>query len=835
MRVVGVVRSASRLEAMTFETRLATNRATPWLIDHRCELRPLAPDSRNELWSAWNALEAVTTWDATTLRHVLTILRETVPSADQPEDLPALRPRTHVPPEPRATAAHPRAFRGTKYRPPRPHQPDAIDLRPYLLTRRHTDQVLELLGEPRGSDPYVAWNHRSEANAAFDPMFIMYLLPLFRGCAWSDVGAFASIARTLQLHVEPELRAALMGVFLATEDVAHALGWWSHVLAHEAQHRLEIARLVAASGLATLSPIDMAVGATIARLPAVQRWTFCQGLVAGASSAYLESGLQLGAISLEQIEEPPAGRVAVTEIIEATLERLGTAMEEDSGPEFWRFQLWRLCGRQPELIELISLPTFVSLRPDAAFWLVRTANTYSSQMATTIDEWRALAPLLPLVLEMAAKLQPEYQRKFVEDMVDVYWWSIDNEHCVTDALAQCVDLCLRVAKPPFSTKSAIGPLMPSLAMIYSDPWGPHSKTIREAPEASWLALEAACERKNQRRVLQTGFNRISQFAPKLLAATFPATPAALLETADLVDAISYEAARTVLETDSTSPLAEPAIVDAPIERLCEQVAPITRAGGPNPVRRALRRHLAGEAVLTDAQLRGHRERIVDDLGILRLAAIRQGIERVLAARVGIDRIETPTVRHALALLNEAEVHRRQLRRMLKSNIAGDVEWRLRHARTREWFARHTKIDRDVWLRGIETRGAVEGEPVRIAVESDPLEALKLGTYVGSCLGRGGTLEYSAAAVVLDANKQVVYARDSRNAVIGRQLIALSESEELVCFRVYGSAKPALIEPLFREFDQAFATRLGVSIQTSNDYEIASILSHDWWDDNAWLA
>jgi hypothetical protein len=96
-------------------------------------------------------------------------------------------------------------------------------------------------------------------------------------------------------------------------------------------------------------------------------------------------------------------------------------------------------------------------------------------------------------------------------------------------------------------------------------------------------------------------------------------------------------------------------------------------------------------------------------------------------------------------------------------------------------------------RGIETRGHIEGiGEIRISVEPDPLEALKLGTYVGTCLGRGGNLESAAAAVVLDVNKQVVYARDRRGAVVGRQLLAISEADDLVCFAVYGTARIDLL-------------------------------------------
>jgi hypothetical protein len=204
----------------------------------------------------------------------------------------------------------------------------------------------------------------------------------------------------------------------------------------------------------------------------------------------------------------------------------------------------------------------------------------------------------------------------------------------------------------------------------------------------------------------------------------------------------------------------------------------------------------------------------------------------------MEKIETSTVRHALAMLGDVNVHRRQLRRMLAASLSGDPGWRLRHPRTQEWFTRHPKLAREVWLEGVEMRGEVVGVgEVRLAIETDPLEALKLGTYVGSCLARGGYLEHSAAAVVLDVNKQVVYARDQRGSVVGRQLIAISEADELVCFRVYGTVKTDLLEPLFGEYDRTFAARLGLTlfVDAAAEYEIATILSHDWWDDSAWVA
>jgi hypothetical protein len=322
-----------------------------------------------------------------------------------------------------------------------------------------------------------------------------------------------------------------------------------------------------------------------------------------------------------------------------------------------------------------------------------------------------------------------------------------------------------------------------------------------------------------------------------MIATFNRNPGPLLRTAKTLAGVSAELAEQLLSDYAASPLAKGDVAEMPIGHLAELTGPVARAGGPDPIRRALREHLAGQRDLSIRQISSHRSRVIADLDLVRLAAIRQAVERHLGSLAGLQRIQTPKTRHALLMLDGADVNRRQLRRLITAAIDGDPQRRLRHPLTQAWLARHPQLDLGTWLAGIQLHRHVDRiGTVRLAIETDPLEALKLGTYAGSCLGRGGGLSYSAAAIVLDVNKNVVYARDQRGAVIGRQLIAVSEANELVCFHVYAS-NPEQLRPLFREFDRALAARLRVAIfdpsTAASGYEIASVLSHDWWDDGAW--
>ena len=82
--VISTVRSAARLETLVHITRDTQAPEHPWTFEHTCVLRPFTPGSQPELWAAWNALAAVTVWEAATAGHVLIVLLQTVPSGEAP-------------------------------------------------------------------------------------------------------------------------------------------------------------------------------------------------------------------------------------------------------------------------------------------------------------------------------------------------------------------------------------------------------------------------------------------------------------------------------------------------------------------------------------------------------------------------------------------------------------------------------------------------------------------------------------------------------------------------------------------------------------------------------
>lgn len=190
--------------------------------------------------------------------------------------------------------------------------------------------------------------------------------------------------------------------------------------------------------------------------------------------------------------------------------------------------------------------------------------------------------------------------------------------------------------------------------------------------------------------------------------------------------------------------------------------------------------------------------------------------------------------HALQLLASIPENRRGLRKFLNAYWSGNHDYLSQHPATLAWHRRHKSIARTVWDRGVPFQ---EG-PISIHVEHDPFEVLKLGNYAGSCLALGGICSDSAVAVLLDANKRVLYARDPRGRVRARQLVAISEADQLVCFAVYPLSVGKQIKSLFREYDFAFAKALGIPVYEPSEtaqggYDVSCVLSVAWWDDASW--
>jgi hypothetical protein len=113
------------------------------LVEYPLELlMPSLFTKKDELIASWNYLSCIEELNAETLFHILVVVINTVGEPLESElAVPAL-PSDISRQVLKVTAANPRAYKGTKYKPPKLRVISSVDLRLYLCDRKHQNQLL---------------------------------------------------------------------------------------------------------------------------------------------------------------------------------------------------------------------------------------------------------------------------------------------------------------------------------------------------------------------------------------------------------------------------------------------------------------------------------------------------------------------------------------------------------------------------------------------------------------------------------------------------------------------------------------------------------------------
>lgn len=137
-----------------------------------------------------------------------------------------------------------------------------------------------------------------------------------------------------------------------------------------------------------------------------------------------------------------------------------------------------------------------------------------------------------------------------------------------------------------------------------------------------------------------------------------------------------------------------------------------------------------------------------------------------------------------------------------------------------------------WLRppAAERRTGRNGAEVRLSFESDPLEILQMGAYFQTCLSPGECNFFSTVANAADGNKHVVFARDKAGHVVGRCLLALSESGGLMAFRPYCHDPELGFDSMIGDLVAKLAARMKTVVIRRGT--VPALVAGAWYDDGA---
>jgi hypothetical protein len=838
------------------------------------EIRPLADVSdalahgRRLLLQSWQALESVTIWNAEVLANVLHVLIGTIadPAADV-ADVPALVVSEPVTP-PRPTAAHPRAYQGTKYKPPKPPRPEPVDLRPHLCRAADESRVLERLSphfdaavarverdHPYGEvlrsygteslRPYAqCWMPACHKDIAALPAgFRRSLLWSLRGCAWEHVSAALAAWWALGLAEDDRLRCCV-STLLSLCPMRQIVDW-CHVIAQMPPHRrihfTEL--LIETSAYHTVPDVQITDGLARAdRLSsdAVYRHRMHYALCSVAEKAslgYANDGFALAnAYQVDHVFK----RVASTDGVAPAVKRFAEYVAD--AEDWWStsaMMLWERCAELDGLRELLDDPGWRRLDAQSACKLVHILSdvVYEELDDETLEQkWRFLRDHARSLRAWLNSIVQAYRPKALRHIGELIWIWDDDVDGLRTVLEPYKRLITRLCAQPFAESGYEHNALPDLTFAPMKRWN----EIEQAPDESFLKLEAATRRENDAWLIGRGLRCLVHRWPEFAISALERFPAKLARTSLTLGPLSSASRDGLVASFRKHPLV---IVDedaAELRALATLAKECRRPGIVDPVPRRFKEHLRGRRSLRPAQVERDAALIREGWLALQLDVLNQIAYDEMSTGLP-EAKRSSEVRHALMLQQAVEEHRRSLRRLLRACLSGQRGYAEDHPKNREWLARHPRLDPSKWLQGVSCRRDVSGHGVLdLSIEQDALEVLRLGSHFGTCLGVGGRFSYSAAAIALDINKRVVYARTAAGRVVARQLLAVSEDDRLICFTVYPQRIGMKVRTVFKEFDMRFATHLGIGIyeptdddERDNGYKIASIVSRSFWDDDAW--
>lgn len=219
---------------------------------------------------------------------------------------------------------------------------------------------------------------------------------------------------------------------------------------------------------------------------------------------------------------------------------------------------------------------------------------------------------------------------------------------------------------------------------------------------------------------------------------------------------------------------------------------------------------------------------------------RELLERLLCRELDITEFPDSwrdSLRRSI-VLGILELETKPLKRLgikLLRSLAGETSWDYRNEIGNTTFLDRLKkrgIVLESWLSPDEPERIVHenSPPLRLGFENDPMEVMKMGAIFGTCLSPWECNFFSTLANVLDINKQVLYARDSKGAIKARCLVALTDDGELLAFHAYAHDNKLGFRDIVSDYLERLAKRMNTVVV--NEGRVSNLVSPEWYDDGA---
>ncbi|MFZ6719808.1 hypothetical protein [Undibacterium sp. Ji49W] len=778
----------------------------------------------------------------------------------------AALPQARVLKKPVATAAHPRAFRGTKYQPPKPVQP-ALDLCRWLADARLLDAfftrhdfsvfpVLDARGQvmslPAGFMISSATLYFHHWNTPAQELPVM--AEAFRRCFLWQLRACSADMQMAWLRIWHQYSSLSAGEALLTQTlpVLARLCAMNSGDTHGAQLALLLPEnrqaiflnIVMREVQGKLSPQQMSVD-QLMRLHDLSeddtRFEFylrniLRNLGRQVTVEYSLTGCLLYEASdiSELLDYMLSAKHDCQDVPVDAIVRACDA----AGIKSW-VSLWDYCAELPGLAQLLLETRWEKISQEAAeTWLnIFYKFVGEDEKGKLQAKWQVYLKLFSSCHDVLISLPTERQNKLAQ-MWCCFIGGWDDALTLPQAVHDFLPLMQRLCLPPFKAEIDYGHSFVNIVETW--PIDKRAEVIA-IDDSIWRQFELACRREDNVNLLTYGSYSFVNVAPDFLRTSLMAAPARFFKVCSLLGSLHYERRQLFMKKRVATDwfaldwhAMPPLVACQRILALCKE------AGMDSPLPRRLREYLEGSLSLSPQQIARHCRLSLSRLPSLRLHALTAALWVEMDGDFRLHDTSA-SVRHALRLLaglsNITGRNRKGLRRFLIHARDGKALEHMQHPLNQAWYARHPRIQQAGWQAGLQRTVQTEKEDLTLAFEHDPFEVLMLGSYAGSCLGIGGLCDYSAVACLLDANKQVLYARNTQGKVVARQLLAIDDADQLVCFAVYPENISQDVKAAFKAYDLELAAQLGLPLYQEGEgcsYDVATILAQDWWDDGSWL-
>jgi len=825
---------------------------------------------KQRILQAWEALASVQTLNAQVLTDCLIVIMDTRPEIGDERLALALTAITDNKKEIKASAAHPRAYKGTKTKPPKVSTPyynlqslicttggsnyllDQLDqYRKKTLAQKSQNSAISLpdkLASSENLHDIYYYRHFKDFDAKqmikISPAFGRLILPCVSGYKWKTVIKLAEICRALDLDQDENL-AATLARMASYKPVYGLLDWCEILASRRAAQRLPLIIVFIITHSLALDPAQ--IKQYLIQLDALSNedtdiiagmFTILDGVHQKHNMQYIFDGLHIASelghfLDLGKIEKSyPAFDKTMVMQIQTEI------FNKDKSRSRWpnALSLWRNCGTNQYLNQslpyLINANLEIETAKEAIYFLLQDFYFDSEPIKIKEQKKKLVGKFGPTFLMAIASIPPPYKERHLQEVKDFFYY-YEGVDSIEKDFTGLLTFLKRICAPPFSPDLEIIGTAIGLIERYG------IKVLVAADDASLLAIEAQSKNGNMQGLVRLGLSTLVEAQEQFVWRCFKKHTSKLCKVAKVFSTLNSVQKNKLIKLFAEDPIMQD-LSAMDLFSLYALFKPHLRHGINSPFSAKVARALRGEIELSNNQWERGREQVINNLDDTRLDILRSRIFTELKSVLPQNNADEKTL-HALQLFNRSRYNRRAFKSFMRNYWNGKSTYRQDHILSKRWLNKHPSLDIETFSRGIVMENQIDDlGTVTISVEQDPLEALKLGTYANTCLSINGMCNDSSLAVVLDINKLVLYARDESGKVLGRQLVCWSEADELVCFNIYPLTVSRSLKLFFHAYDLAFASALDTVARYENydendrkDPVIVNILSESWWDDGAW--